>query len=368
MSLPANPVSGQSSTELDGDLVRIYRTMLLTRALDERIWALAQQGRIGITGPVRGHEAAQVASAWAVHAGRDVVLPYYRDIGVVLALGVTVLDILLGALDRGDDPFSGGRQMPFHFSSTRLRMPTPSSSVATQVPHAVGAALASRLRGENVATLVYFGDGATSKADVHEGLTFAAIHRLPVVFFCENNQYAISAPLHRQMAVRSVAERATAYGMPGDRFDGNSVVEAYRATHRALERARAGGGPTLLEAVLYRLGPHTSHDDDSRYRTREEVAEWEARDPIRRLRSDLVERGLLSEEEDRSLESDARREIEEALVQAEAASPPARGTAFSDILAGHVVPDLFERVSRGSRQDTQGIYATGTHRPSSPQE
>jgi 2-oxoisovalerate dehydrogenase E1 component alpha subunit len=349
--------------DLGTDLVQIYRLMLLTRALDDRISLLSHQGRVGISGSARGHEAAQVASAWALRPGQDVVFPYYRDIGVALTLGLTPLDILLGALDKASDPFSGGRQMPFHFTSARLRMPTPSTSIATQIPHAVGAALASRLRGEDAVTVTWFGDGATSKGDFHEAISFAAIHTLPVVFFCENNQYAISVPNSLQLPVASVADRAAGYGVPAERCDGMSVQETYAATRRAVDRARAGGGPSLVEAVVYRLGPHTSHDDDTRYRTRDEVASWEAREPIARLRGELLERGLLDADSDTELLAAARREIDDALTQAEAAPEPDPSSAFHDILAEYVVPNPFDRAGRSSasaaRQSGEGIRSTG---------
>ena len=357
--------SAKSTTGLDADLTRIYRLMLLTRVLDERVWSLSQQGRIGITGPVRGHEAAQLGSIWALRPGQDVVYPYYRDIGVALALGMTPLDILLGALDKADDPFCGARQMPFHYTSAPLRVPSPSTSIATQIPHAVGAALASRLRGEDAATIVYFGDGAASKGDFHEGLSFAAIHKLPIVFFCENNQYAISVPLRLQTPTGSVADRAGGYGVPGARFDGTSVEETYEATRDAVERARAGRGPSLLEAVCYRLGPHTSHDDDTRYRTRDEVATWQARDPVVRARASLLERGLLSVEAERELADGVRREIDEALTRAEAAPDPTPTDAFGGVLADYVVPDPFGRAEgRAARRiDTEGIGSTGAGAP-----
>lgn len=349
--------------DLGPDLVKIYRLMLLTRALDERIVTLSHQGRIGISGSCRGHEAAQVASAWALRPGHDVVFPYYRDIGVALTLGLTPLDILLGALDKAGDPFSGARQMPFHFTSQKLRMPTPSTSIATQIPHAVGAALASRLRGADAITVTWFGDGATSKGDFHEAISFAAIHKLPVVLLCENNQYAISVPTSLQLPVPSVADRAAGYGVPAERCDGMSVQETYAATRRAVEHARAGDGPSLVEAVVYRLGPHTSHDDDSRYRTRDEVAYWEAREPIGRLRGELQERGLLDPDADAALQADTRREIEDALAAAEAAPDPDPASAFHDILADYVVPNPFDRAGRTSisaaRQSGEGIQSTG---------
>jgi 2-oxoisovalerate dehydrogenase E1 component alpha subunit len=348
--------------DLGADLAKIYRLMLLTRALDERIGTLSHQGRIGISSSSRGHEAAQVASAWAVRPGQDVVFPYYRDIGVVLTLGITPHDILLGALDKATDPFSGSKQMPFHYTSVKLRMPTPSTSISTQIPHAVGAALASRLRREDAVTIVWFGDGATSKGDFHEAISFAAIHKLPVVFICENNQYAISVPTSLQLPVPSVADRAAGYGVPGVRVDGMSVQATYDAVCTAIERARLGQGPTLIEALVYRLGPHTSHDDDSRYRSREEVASWEAREPIARLRGELVERALLDDATADRLQAEARAEIDAALAQAEAAPDPAPASAFEHVLANVVVPNPFDRAASsaaGARPSSEGIQSTG---------
>ena len=361
MAATVDPVA-----DLGADLVKIYRLMLLTRALDERIETLSHQGRVGISGSSRGHEAAQVASAWAFRPGQDVVFPYYRDIGVVLTLGVSVLDILLGALDKATDPFSGARQMPFHYTSTKLRMPTPSTSIATQIPHAVGAALASRIRREDAVTAVWFGDGATSKGDFHEAISFAAIHKLPVVFICENNQYAISVPLALQLPVPSVADRAAGYGVPAERCDGMSAQETYAAVRRAVERARSGSGPSLVEALVYRLGPHTSHDDDTRYRSREEVASWEAREPIGRLRAELQERGLLDTEADASLQAEARDEVDRALAEAETAPDPDPASAFEHVFADTVVPNPFERSAQStnaaSRQSGEGIQSTGAGR------
>jgi len=352
------------SAELGTDLPKIYRLMLLTRAFDERITLLSHQGRIAISASVRGHEAAQVPSAWVVRPGQDVVYPYYRDVGVAFTLGLTPFDLLLGALDRAGEPFSGARQMPFHYTSPRLRMPTPSTSIGTHIPHAVGAALASKVRREDAVTFCWFGDGATSKGDFHEGLSFAAIHRLPIVFICENNQYAISVPLALQLPVPSVAERASGYGIPAERCDGMSVQETYAAVRKAAQHVGSGGGPALVEALVYRLGPHTSHDDDSRYRPREEVASWEAREPVGRLRDDLLECGLLDADADAALRADVDAEIERALVTAEAAPEPDPAGAFRDVLAGQVVPNPFagraERGASASRQSGEGIHATGT--------
>jgi 2-oxoisovalerate dehydrogenase E1 component alpha subunit len=354
----------EPAADLGTDLLKMYRLMLLTRTFDERITLLWHQGRVGIAASALGHEAAQVASAWAVRPGHDVVYPYYRDIGVVLTLGVTPLDLFLGALNRAGEPFSGARQMPFHYTSAALRMPTPSTSIATHIPHAVGAALASKIRREDAVTFCWFGDGATSKGDFHEGVSFAAIHKLPIVFICENNQYAISAPVSIQLPVPSVAERASGYGIPATRCDGMDVQETYSTISAAVERAKAGQGPSLVETLVYRLGPHTSHDDDSRYRTQDEVASWEAREPISRLRKQLRARGLLDETADAILLDGVQEEIAQALTVAELSPEPDPASAFQDIFADYVVPNPFSRTARtgdsASRQSGEGIRSTGT--------
>jgi 2-oxoisovalerate dehydrogenase E1 component alpha subunit len=316
---------------------------------------------VGISGSARGHEAAQVASAWALRPGVDVVYPYYRDIGVALTLGISSYEIFLGLLDRASDPFSGARQMPLHWTSARLRMPSPSTSIATQIPHAVGAALASKLRGEDSVTIVYFGDGATSKGDFHEAANFAAVHQLPVVFFCENNQYAISVPANRQMPGGAAVDKAAAYRMPGERIDGNDAAGVYRRTLVALKRARSGMGPTFIEAVVYRLGPHTSHDDDTRYRSRREVQEWEAREPVARLRATLLADGVLGATADDEIVAVAKAEVDEALARAELAPAPDPRSAFEPILHGVTVADPFTRDGRARvSRDTAGVRSTGT--------
>ncbi len=319
-------VLGQPLTPSVEQQRALLRLMLLARALDERIWMLAQQGRVAITGPCQGQEAAQVASVLALRPGLDLFFPYYRDVGMALAIGFTPLDILLGALEKASDPCSGARQMPYHYTSALLRVPTPSTSVATQIPHAVGAALAAKMRGEPALAFVSFGDGATSKADFHEGLNFAGIHRLPVIFFCENNGYAISVPARLQVA-GGIAERAAGYGLPGERVDGMDPLAVYDAVARAAARARQGEGPTLIEARVYRFLPHTNADDDRRYRTAEEVAHWRSRDPIPRFAARLVEQGVLDAAAVEVLAREARQAVEAALRQAEAAPDPNPATA-----------------------------------------
>ena len=317
----------------DGQAVELHRLMLLTRTLDERIWALNRQGRVGITAPCRGHEAAHIGCGKAFQRGRDVFLPYYRSLGVLVALGFSPKELMLDVLGRADGPFSAGRQMPFHWTRPAARLLSPSSSVATQIPHAVGAALACRLRGERAVTLVTFGDGATSKGDFHEALNFAAVWKLPIIFFCENNQYAISVPLARQMPVPNVADRAAAYNMPGHVVDGNDVLAVYAVTARAVEHALAGNGPALVEAKTYRLLPHTSNDDDSTYRGREEVDAWRARDPLTRYRRYLRETGLLDETAEQELSRGVTAEVDDATSFALASPEPSPETALDNLYA-----------------------------------
>ena len=314
-------------------LLRMYETMVLARALDERMWIVQRQGKIPFVVTCQGQEGCQVGAAFALRPGHDVVLPYYRDTALVLALGMTPRELMLNAYSRAEDPNGGGRQMPGHFSLPRLRILTGSSPVGTQIPHGAGAALASRVRGDDAVTFVSFGEGATSTGDFHEGLNFAAVLRLGVIFFCQNNRYAISVPLRRQMAVESVAQRAAAYGMEGVSVDGQNPLAVWRAVRRAVEKARSGGGPTLIEARTYRYLPHTSDDDDRVYRSREEVEQLRQRDPIVLMRRRLMEAGLLDEAADRAIAERVARVVEDAATYAEQAAPPDPATVARHVFA-----------------------------------
>jgi 2-oxoisovalerate dehydrogenase E1 component alpha subunit len=257
----------------------MYRDMLRSRELSDCMFALNRQGRAAFAVTGQGHEAAQVGSAYAIQRGTDWVLPYYRDVGVMVALGMTSHDILLGLFAKAGDPSSGGRQMPCHWSWPEARVVTRSSVIAANLPHAAGIAYASKLRGLKEVSIVYFGEGATSEGDFHEAVNFAAIHKLPVVFFCENNGYAISESQDKQMSVLHVADRAKGYNIDGQMVDGNDVVAVHQTAQWSIEQCRRGHGPKLIEAKTYRLVPHTSSDDDRRYRTRAELDEWIKRDP-----------------------------------------------------------------------------------------
>jgi 2-oxoisovalerate dehydrogenase E1 component len=317
----------------DDDLVGIYRTILLARRLDQKIWGLNRMGKAAFVVSCQGHEGAQVGSAWAIRAGHDAVLPYYRDVGVVLSLGMTPYDVLLGVFARGDDPSSGGRQMPNHWGSRQLNIITGSSPIATHIPHAAGLALAARTAGSDSVAIAYFGDGAASKGDFHESLNFAGIHRLPLVLVCENNGYAISVPLAKESAVENIAQHAHSYGFPGVIVDGNDPLDVYTATHAALTRARHGEGPTLIECKTYRYLAHTSDDDDRTYRTPQEVEAWRKKDPLARMKQYVIEQRLLSEREEEKIEAEVKAEINDATHRAEAAAGATGKEAFTKVFA-----------------------------------
>jgi 2-oxoisovalerate dehydrogenase E1 component alpha subunit len=293
-------------------LRRIYEITLLSRAVEERFWLLSRQGVASFVLTPRGHDVAQIASAAAIRRGHDSVWPYYRDMALALALGLTPFELFAGSLGRAGDPHSGSRQLTLHISSPRLRIGSVSSEIAAHLPQAAGAAWAAQVLGEDRVAVAWFGDGASSEGGTHEAMNLAGIHKLPVVFFCENNGLAISVPHHLTMPIASLAERGVAYGMPGISVDGTDALAVFRATRQAVERARAGEGPSLIEARVPRITSHSSQDDDA-YRTPAERAGAEARDPLPRLRAELLEHGLLESGEEESLLRVARaRALEEA--------------------------------------------------------
>jgi 2-oxoisovalerate dehydrogenase E1 component len=320
------------------DLVGMYRTILTARVLDQKIWALNRMGKAAFVVSGQGHEGAQVGSAWALRAGHDIVLPYYRDTGVMLTLGMTVEHILLAVLARADDPNSGARQMPNHWGWPEGNVITGSSPIATQLPHAAGLAYAAKLRREDQVAVSYFGEGATSKGDFHEALNFAGIHQLPMVFVCENNGYAISVPLASESAVDDVADRAHSYGFGGVIVDGNDPLDVYAAVHSAVRHARRGDGPTLVECKTYRYLAHTSDDDDRTYRTPQEVEAWRKKDPLRRITQYLIEQRLLSEADEERIEAEVKAEVDRAAKAAEAAAPPDPATAYARVFAQPMRP------------------------------
>jgi len=317
----------------DDDVLAMYRTMVTARLCDEAQFRLNRQGKAPFVVPVSGHEGCQIGSAWPYRTGTDVFVPYYRDMGVCLVAGMTARDVFLGVFGKRDDPSSGGRQMPAHWGSKRLGIPTGSSPIATQIPHAAGIAYAIKYRGEEGVVGCWFGDGATSEGDWHEGLNFAGVHRLPVVWYCENNRYAISVPLSKQMAVKDVAVRAEGYGFDGVVVDGNDVLACYEASRDAVEKARAGGGPTLVELKTYRFHPHTSDDDDRTYRTREEVDEAKANDPLIVFARYLTGSGLIDDQGVEKLRVDLKAEVDAEVDAAWEAPDPEPEDAMKHLFA-----------------------------------
>lgn len=298
-------------------LLEMYYYMLLARSLDERMWLLNRQGKAPFVISCQGHEAIQIGVTFALERGKDWFLPYYRDLGICLVLGMTPREVMLQHFAKRDDPNSGGRQMPGHYGYKKLKIVTGSSPVATQFCHAVGVALASKLKGSDEVTTVTGGEGATSKGDWHESLNFAGIQNLPVIFLIENNQYAISVPVPQQVAGGSVAARGAGYGMPGIEVDGTDVLEVYAVSKEAARRARAGEGPSLIEAKTYRLTPHSSDDNDRTYRSREEIEKWRLTEPMPRYRQYLLDNGVASEEELAEIKKRIDAEVNDATDWAE---------------------------------------------------
>jgi len=303
----------------DETVLEMYETMLLARKLDERMWLLNRSGKIPFVISCQGQESAQVGAAFALDRTKDYVLPYYRDMGVVLTFGMTAKDLMLSAFAKAEDPNSGGRQMPGHFGQKKNRIVTGSSPVTTQVPHAVGIALAGKMEGKDLVTFVTFGEGSSNQGDFHEGANFAGVHKLPVIFMCENNKYAISVPIEKQLACEKVSDRAIGYGMPGYTIDGNDILEVYKTVKEAADRARRGEGPTLIETVSYRFTAHSSDDDDKVYRNQEEVQKARELDPIPTFAKYLKEVNVLTDEKEKEILDRVMKLVNEATDYAEQA-------------------------------------------------
>ena len=303
----------------DEDVLKMYETMLLARRLDERMWLLNRAGKIPFVISCQGQEAAQVGAAFALDRMKDYIAPYYRDMGVVLHFGMTARDLMLSAFAKAEDPNSGGRQMPGHFGQKKNRILTGSSPVTTQVPHAVGVALAGKMQRKDFITFVTLGEGSSNQGDFHEGANFAGVHKLPVIIMVENNQYAISVPVERQLACAKVSDRAIGYGMPGVTVDGKNPLEVYKVVKEAANRARRGEGPSLIETLTYRLTAHSSDDDHRQYRTAEDIEEGRAKDPIALFKNYLIETRVATEYELETLNDRIIETVNDATDYAEAA-------------------------------------------------
>lgn len=312
----------------DQDVLEMYRIMVLARKIDERMWLLNRAGKIPFVVSCQGQEAAQIGAAFALDRDKDYIAPYYRDTAVVLAFGMTAKDLLLSAFAKAEDPNSGGRQMPGHFSDRSKRIITGSSPVTTQVPHAVGFALAAKIQGKDFVTFTTLGDGSTNQGDFHEALNFAGVHKLPVITFVENNKLAISVPFEKQIASKNIADRAQAYGMPGYEVDGQDPLAVYEVVKKARERAVNNEGPTLIEAVTIRLMAHSSDDNDKVYRSEKELQEAKENDCNLLFASYLKEAGILTEEIEQQMLKEIDAIVNEATEYAENAPDPSPQTLY----------------------------------------
>ena len=332
------------------ELKRLYRLMVLTRNLDIRGLQLQRQGRIGFYIGCLGQEAAQIGSGYALKP-EDWVFPAYREVGTALQRGVTLKQLMNQYFANAED-LEKGRQLMNLFGVKAVNFVTGSAPIATQLPHAVGVALAAKIRGDPIVTLAYFGDGGTSENDFHTGMNFAGVYKTPTIFFCQNNHWAISVPVEKQTASETIAIKAKAYGFEGVRVDGNDILAVYRTTKEAVDKARKGGGPTLIEAVTYRMGPHSSSDDPKKYRTEQELEEWQKRDPISRFRRYLEKKRIWSEADEKKAQEDANKQIDEAVAYAEKLPKPALETLFTDVYAD--MPWNLEEQLRELREEQAG--------------
>lgn len=310
-------------------LVDVYRAMSLIRTLDERMMTLQRQGRIGFYGACTGQEAACIGSAYALRKS-DWIFPALREGAAMLLRGFPLMPYLSQVFGNSGDLMKG-RQMPSHQSARVVNQVSWSSCIGTQLPQAVGAAWAAKIKKEDTVVMAYLGDGATSAPDFHVAMNFAGVFRAPVVFVCQNNHWSISIPTDKQTASETIAVKAKAYGFPGVKIDGNDVEAVYAAASEAVARARSGEGPTLIEAETYRIGAHSSSDDPTRYRDPREVEVWKARDPLDRLRNRLMTAKLWDAARDEQLKAELLAQVNAAIEEAEKLPPPAPQTLFEDV-------------------------------------
>jgi pyruvate dehydrogenase E1 component alpha subunit/2-oxoisovalerate dehydrogenase E1 component alpha subunit len=337
-------------------LVELHRGMVRSRVLGEKMLLLQRQGRIGFFAESRGQEAAVIGGAAALEA-RDFIVPAHRELGAALYRGLPVAGVVAQLYGNAHD-VGRGRQMPAHLAAPRaLNFIPPSSCVATQLPHAAGLAWAAKMRRDPVVVLAYLGEGATSAEDFHSGVNFAAVYHVPAVFLCENNQWAISTPASRQTASRTFAIKALAYGMPGVRVDGNDVLAVYAAVAEAVARARAGGGPTLIEAVTYRMGAHSSSDDPHVYRSEADEAAWADKDPLRRFGAYLAAAGVLDAAGAAAQRAAIEAEIAAAVEAEERVGPPPLHS---------LIENVFARTPAALEEQLAELVRVRAERPSAP--
>ena len=319
--------SGEKFPLNDQETFTLYQKIIFIRLADQRALMLQRQGRFGTYAPIWGQEACQVGSAYALQKG-DWVFPAFREIAATLMMGISLKNFYL---------YWMGNEMGSRAPDGINVMPV-SVPVGSQTLHAVGTAWAAKIKGDKIVTLVFFGDGATSEGDFHEAMNFAGVFKTPTIFFCQNNQFAISVPRSLQTASKTIAQKAIAYGFDGIQVDGNDLFAVFAATKEAVNKARSGGGPTLIEGVTYRFGPHTTADDPTKYRTEEEMEPWKPLDPLVRLRLYLKGKGLWNEEIESKLTEEAQKEIDQAVKEAEAVPAPEVEEIFNYVFAEKTPP------------------------------
>jgi 2-oxoisovalerate dehydrogenase E1 component alpha subunit len=319
----------------DDDLVAMYRTVALARAVDERMWILNRAGRIPFVISGQGHEGAQVGLTWPLQKGHDWIAPFYRSIATCLAFGMSARDIMTAQYATASDPSSGGRQMPGHYGYAEHHLVSVSSPVATQILHAVGIALAAKIRHTGQVAVAVMGEGSSNQGDVHEALNFAAIHKLPFVFVVENNGYAISVPAEKELSVKDVAVRASGYGMPGVIVDGTDVLACFVAAREAVDLARNGGGPTLIEAKVTRLTAHSSDDQQTKYRSADDLEAGKANDPVPIFRAQLRDAAVLTDEIEAAMTAEIAGIVDDATDYAEGQPDPDPATALDWVYGEH---------------------------------
>lgn len=330
------------------ELKTLYRFMLQLRIFDTRMLLLQRSGRIGFYGTATGQEASTIGTAFPLKP-EDWIFPALRE-GGTLALRKYPIRLMVAQLIGNAIDVVKGRQMPCHYSDAERHYVAMSSVIATQFPHAVGAAMAAKIRGDKVVVMGYIGDGGTSASDFHVAMNFAGVYRPPVVLVCQNNHWAISVPLCAQTASETIAQKAVAYGFEGVRVDGNDILAVVTASRKAIEKARAGGGPTFIECVTYRRLGHSSSDDPTRYRDAAEVKAWEEKDPIERFRKYLEKKSLWTAAWQQQLETEINDEITAGVREGEAAGPPPVASMFDDVYKD-VPPILEEQRQDLLRQD-----------------
>ncbi len=334
------------------DLLRLYQEMLRLRLLDQRMLTLQRQGRVAFYGTATGEEAAVLGSAFALQKD-DWIFPALRQGGAALLRGYPLVEYISQCMGNRRDG-TKGRQMPSHYCYRPANFVSWSSCIATQIPHAVGAAWAMKIRGDGNIAIGYMGDGATSEGDFHVAMNFAGVFKVPVVLFCQNNQWSISVNIKQQTASDTIAIKAIAYGFEGIVVDGNDVLAVYSATRDAAEKARSGGGPTLIEAITYRMGAHSSSDDPRLYRDDAEVEEWRRKDPVLRFRIYLEQQGIWDDLKQQTLEEQLNQEILNAVAEAETYGPPPLETLFEDVyseLLPHLKEQLTAKTAKTAKED-----------------